>query len=100
MDKTFLVIGFFMIVVGIPVIADVLNKMHKRNTALRERELDVLGSQTAEKAAQYAAQVERLEQRVRVLERIATDRGADLSDEIELLRDQREHGATPRLGGH
>ncbi|MGF7169560.1 uncharacterized protein YlxW (UPF0749 family) [Sphingobium xanthum] len=100
MDKTFLVIGFFMIVVGIPVIADVLNKMHKRNTALRERELDVLGSQTAEKAAQYAAQVERLEQRVRVLERIATDRGADLSDEIELLRDEREHGATPRLGGH
>ncbi|WP_425517014.1 hypothetical protein [Sphingobium xanthum] len=74
--------------------------MHKRNTALRERELDVLGSQTAEKAAQYAAQVERLEQRVRVLERIATDRGADLSDEIELLRDEREHGATPRLGGH
>jgi uncharacterized protein YlxW (UPF0749 family) len=100
MDKTFLVIGFFMIVVGIPVIADVLNKMHKRNTALRERELDVLGSQTAEKAAQYAAQVERLEQRVRVLERIATDKGAELSDEIELLRDEREHGAPPRLGGH
>lgn len=100
MDKTFLVIGFFMIVVGIPVIADLWNKMHKRNTALRQRELDVLGSQTAEKAAQYAAQVERLEQRVRVLERIATDKGAELSDEIELLRDEREHGATPRLGGH
>jgi hypothetical protein len=86
MEKAFLVIGFFMVVVGIPVIADVLNKMHKRNTALRERELDVMGSQTAEKAAQYAAQTERLEQRVRVLERIVTDKGLDLSDEIERLR--------------
>ncbi|WP_339445033.1 hypothetical protein [Pseudomonas hunanensis] len=36
---------------------------------------------------QYAAQTERLEQRVRVLERIITDRGVDLSHEIEQLRD-------------
>ena len=42
---------------------------------------------TAEKAAQYAAQTERLEARVRVLERIATDRGVDVADEIEKLRD-------------
>jgi hypothetical protein len=42
---------------------------------------------TAEKAAQYAAHVERLEQRVRVLERIITDKGVALSDEIEQLRD-------------
>ena len=41
----------------------------------------------AEKAAQYAAQTERLEERVRVLERIVTDRGADLAQEIEGLRD-------------
>lgn len=97
MDKTFLILGFFMIVVGIPVIADLWNKMHKRNTALRERELDVLGSQTAEKAAQYAAHVERLEQRVRVLERIVTDKGADLAGEIDRLRDE---GEPPRLGSH
>ena len=43
---------------------------------------------TAEKAAQYAAQVERLEQRVRVLERVVTDRGTTLAHEIETLRDQ------------
>lgn len=97
MDKTFLILGFFMIVVGIPVIADLWNKMHKRNTALRERELDVLGSQTAERAAQYAAHVERLEQRVRVLERIVTDTGADLAGEIDRLRDE---GEQPRLGSH
>ncbi len=41
----------------------------------------------AEKAAQYAAQTERLEQRVRVLERIVTDRGIAVADEIEKLRD-------------
>ena len=42
---------------------------------------------TAEKAAQYAAHTERLEARVRVLERIATDRGVDVAEEIEKLRD-------------
>jgi hypothetical protein len=56
---------------------------------LRERELEMHGVQTAEKAAQYAAHTERLEQRVRVLERIVTDKGIDLADEIERLRDDR-----------
>ncbi len=37
----------------------------------------------AEKAAQYASQTGSLEQRVRVLERIVTDRGIDVADEIE-----------------
>jgi hypothetical protein len=44
---------------------------------------------TAEKAAQYAAHTERLEQRVRVLERIVTDKGIEVADEIERLRDER-----------
>jgi hypothetical protein len=54
----------------------------------RERALEIEANKLAEKAAQYAAQTERLEQRVRVLERIVTDRGLDLSDEIDRLRDQ------------
>ena len=56
---------------------------------LREHQLEMQGRQTAEKAAQYAAHTERLEQRVRVLERIVTDKGIDLADEIERLRDDR-----------
>ena len=48
---------------------------------------EIHAAATAEKAAQYAAQTERLEARVRVLERIVTDKGVDLSDEIEKLRD-------------
>jgi hypothetical protein len=56
---------------------------------LRERELEMQSRQTAEKAAQYAAHTERLEQRVRVLERIVTDKGIVVADEIEQLRDTR-----------
>ena len=54
---------------------------------LKERQLDSQSQLTAEKTAQYAAHTERLEARVRVLERIATDKGVDLSNEIESLRD-------------
>ncbi|MGI4732117.1 MAG: hypothetical protein ACRYFW_10240 [Janthinobacterium lividum] len=55
--------------------------------AYRERRLEIEATMVAEKAAQYAARTEQLEQRVRVLERIVTDRGADLALDIERLRD-------------
>ena len=51
---------------------------------------------SAEKAAQYASQIQRLEDRVQVLERIVTDKGYDVATQIEALRDQRsveEHGS-------
>lgn len=41
---------------------------------------------TAEKAAQYAQHTSQLEERVRVLERIVTDRGFDVASQIEALR--------------
>ncbi len=85
----FFVLGFFFIVVGIPVIGGIWFAHQKERMKLREKELEVLGSQTAERAAQYAAQTERLEDRVRVLERIVTDKGIGLSEEIDRLRDQR-----------
>lgn len=56
---------------------------------LQRRRLELQSEMTAEKAAQYAAHTERLESRVRVLERIATDRGADIAGEIDALRDER-----------
>jgi hypothetical protein len=90
MDKAILVIGFFLVVVGIPVIFGVLDSMHKRRMKLREKELELLGTQTAEKAAQYAAHTERLERRVRVLEQIATDQGIHTASQIEALREPRE----------
>ena len=54
---------------------------------MKERQMEISSNMTAEKAAQYAAHTERLEQRVRVLERIVTDKGVDLAQEIEDLRD-------------
>lgn len=89
MDKGSFVLGFFFIVVGIPVIVGVGGEMFKRWLKHKEKMAEALTAQTAEKAAQYAAHTERLEQRVRVLERIVTDKGVDLADEIERLRDDR-----------
>jgi hypothetical protein len=63
------------------------SEMFKRWLEHKEAMAQALNAHTAEKAAQYAAQTERLEQRMRVLERIATDKGVDLSDEIDRLRD-------------
>jgi uncharacterized membrane protein (DUF106 family) len=77
------------VVIGLPVILGVGSEMFRRWLTHKERMAEALNAQAAEKAAQYAAHNERLENRVRVLERIATDRGADLSDEIERLRDAR-----------
>lgn len=75
-----------VLVIVIPVVLGVANDMLKRWLAHKERTMELMASQTAEKAAQYASHVERLEQRMRVLERIATDRGVDLALEIEDLR--------------
>ncbi|MDE2560884.1 MAG: hypothetical protein KGL48_01435 [Sphingomonadales bacterium] len=69
------------------VFVGVIGDVYKRRLAFKERELEMLSKHTAEKAAQYAAQAERLEQRVRVLERIATDKSADVAGQIESLRD-------------
>lgn len=74
------------IVIGLPVTLGIASDVYKRRLAFKEREMELLSRHTAEKAAQYAAQAERLEQRVRVLERIATDKRADLATQIEDLR--------------
>ena len=71
----------------IPIVA-ILAGVMKHYLKLKEREIDAVTTQSAEKAAQYAAHTERLEQRMRVLERIVTDKGIDVSDEIERLRDR------------
>ena len=91
------VTGLIVIVtisVGLPMIAVMVSEIAKRQIAFKERKLELMADRTAEKAAQYAAHVERLEQRMRVLERIATDKGADLAAQIEGLREP-----APRLAG-
>ena len=43
---------------------------------------------SAEKAARHLNRTEELEDRVRLLERIVTDKGYDVATQIEALRDQ------------
>jgi hypothetical protein len=84
----FVFLAFFMIVVGLPVGLGVGSSIFKRWLDHKEAMAAALTEQTAERAAQYAAKTERLEQRVAVLERILTDRSTQLGDEIERLRDR------------
>ena len=78
-----------LLALSIPIVA-ILMKGFSSWIKLKERQLEAMNSLTAEKTAQYAAHTERLEQRMRVLERIMTDRGIGVAEEIEALRDLRE----------
>jgi hypothetical protein len=73
-----------LIVVGLPVIF--LMMVANRFFKFREKKLEVEAMNAAEKAAQYAARSSELEQRVRVLEQIVTDGGAQTAAQIEALR--------------
>ncbi|HEX8527207.1 MAG TPA: hypothetical protein VF689_09555 [Allosphingosinicella sp.] len=77
-----------LIVVGLPIMLIFGQPFFRRLLDHREKRMEIEARMTAEKAAQYAAHTERLEQRVRVLERIVTDKGIDVADEIESLRDK------------
>jgi hypothetical protein len=52
----------------------------------KEKQLELNSRAAAESAAQYAASNAELEQRVRVLEQIVTDNGAQTAAQIEALR--------------
>lgn len=60
---------------------------------IKEKQIEAQSSLAAEKSAQYAQHVERIEQRLRVLEQIVTDGGAQTAAQIEALRDQARIGA-------
>jgi hypothetical protein len=64
----------------------------RRFFALKEKQLEAELKVAAEKAAQYAASNAQIEQRLRVLEQIVTDAGAETANQIEALREQRSIG--------
>ena len=80
-------IALVAIVGGLIAVTILVGTIFKRIMSYKEKQLVLTADQTAEKAAQYAVHVEQLEARVRVLERIATDKGADLALQIEELRE-------------
>jgi hypothetical protein len=74
------------IVIGLPVLFMIY--MARGYFRYKEKELEAETTLAAEKAAQYAASNAQLEQRVRVLEQIATDSGAQTASQIEALRER------------
>ena len=78
MDNGTLALLIPIIALMIPVIA--IWTTHQRRVE------EIRASAANDRAAQSAAQTAVLEERVRVLERIITDRGHALADEIEALR--------------
>ena len=75
-----------LIIIGLPVL--MLMLIANRYFRLREKKLEVEATLAAEKAAQYASRSTELEQRVRILEQIVTDSGAQTASQIEALREQ------------
>ena len=77
---------FFFIVVAVPVLSGIGYSCFGRWLQYKERMAQLIADKTAEKAAQYAAQVERLEARLRTVEEIVTDGGVETAAQIEALR--------------
>lgn len=68
---------------------------------LEKARLEATANNSAEQAALRATNIQALEDRIRVLERIVTDRGYDVATQIEALRDTRnvEEGSGVPLAG-
>jgi hypothetical protein len=86
MESPLTAIMLATIIIGLPTIMIML--IASRYFRYREKKLQVDALYAAEKAAQYASRSAALEERVRVLEQIVTDGGAQTAAQIEALRDQ------------
>ena len=84
-----------LIVIGLPVIFLML--LANRFFRFREKQLEVQARSAAEQAAQYASRSTELEQRVRILEQIVTDGGAQTAAQIEALRDHTRLGSGEKV---
>ena len=81
------IIALFIPILALCIPFFVIWTKHREKVA--RLQVDATAESTAERAAQYASHVKELEDRVRVLERIVTDRGYDIATQIEALRDER-----------
>lgn len=71
-----------IVALSIPIVAI----WTKHRTKIAEMQIKATAELSAEKAAQYAQHTRELEERVRVLEAIITDKGFDTAAQIEALR--------------
>jgi hypothetical protein len=69
-------------------LAAIFTGVIKRWLNIKEKQMEAVGREASERAERYARQTDRLEERVRVLERIVTARGTEVAEQIEQLRDR------------
>lgn len=81
----------FSLLIALLIPAAFLTYMAKRFFSYREKQLEARTAIASETAARLASNNSDLEARVRVLEQIITDRGAETAAQIEALR------ARPRI---
>lgn len=79
--------GLVAAIVGLISLVSILASLYKRNLEFKERKLELEVQAAAARVATPGAGNDLLEERVRVLERIATDRSPELASQIEALRD-------------
>src|SRR6478736_5250756 len=82
-----ILIPFFAIGGGLMIPISAIWLKHRER--IEKMRIESTAEVSAERAAQYVGRVGELEDRVRVLERIVTDRGYDVATQIEALRDAR-----------
>ncbi|GAA4647505.1 hypothetical protein GCM10023115_54670 [Pontixanthobacter gangjinensis] len=81
-----LVIIFSFVIVAALIVFGSVMSMHKRQIAYKERRDAAERADSSANPVASAKKIDQLEQRVRVLERLATDRGQDLAAQIDELR--------------
>lgn len=80
------VMGLLVIVGGIVTVFGMLTEAYKARMRAREKQFEAMAAQGSLRAADSETS-DRIEARLRVLERIATDKGQDLARQIEQLRE-------------
>ena len=78
-------VGIFAFVLAITFLA-IVYAAFRRWLQYKERMGRLIAEQTAERAAQYGAHMERVEARLRVVEQIVTDGGVQTAAQIDALR--------------
>lgn len=73
-----------LLALSIPIVALIMTNWRR----VKERELELARQGGGELGEAVVARVAKLEQRIAVLERIATDKRRELSDEIDRLGDR------------
>jgi hypothetical protein len=87
LPEAFAAIGFFGMLIALICVAGV---SFQRWVGYEQRKAELDDAARRATLAERADYAEMLEERVRVLERIATDRGQDIAHQIENLRDRQQ----------